>query len=128
MAVGAAAHMKAKYSDLVIAGSEDGNPKALSQKLKEAKPNVILVAFGAPTQEFWIDQFKSEIPSLKLAIGIGGTFDFWSGKATRAPKIMQSLGLEWLWRLITEPRKRAIRIWRAVVVFSVLVLKEKFIK
>ena len=121
----AAALMKKKYPALIIAGSEDGNPKILSEKLKEAKPRIILVAFGSPAQEFWIEKFKVDLESVKIAVGIGGTFDFWTGKTTRAPKAFRTVGLEWLWRLFTQP-KRAKRIYNAVVVFSWLVFKEKF--
>lgn len=121
----AASFMKKKYPTLIIAGTEDGDPKILSEKLKEAKPGIILVAFGSPAQEFWIDKFKNELPHTKIAVGIGGTFDFWTGKTTRAPKAFRSVGLEWLWRLFTQP-KRANRIYNAVVVFSALVLKDKF--
>jgi N-acetylglucosaminyldiphosphoundecaprenol N-acetyl-beta-D-mannosaminyltransferase len=99
----------------------------LSPKLKDSKPDIILVAFGSPAQEFWIDTFKVDLEHTKIAVGIGGTFDFWTGKTTRAPKAFRSLGLEWLWRLLTQP-KRAKRIYNAVVVYSGLVLKEKFSK
>lgn len=123
----AAEKMKSTFPDLIIAGAEDGSPKEIPQTLVQTKPDIILVAFGAPAQEFWIDKFKLQLTNTKIAVGIGGTFDFWTGKATRAPKIMQKLGLEWFWRLITQP-KRAKRIYNAVVVFSALVLKERFIK
>lgn len=120
----AAAIMQAKYPTLIVVGAEDGSPTIISENLKKAQPDVLLVAFGAPAQELWINKFKSDLPSTKLAVGIGGTFDFWTGKAKRAPQIIRRVGLEWLWRLITQP-KRAKRIWRAVVVFSWLIVKEK---
>jgi len=77
---------------------------------------VILVGLGAPWQEKFIWKAKNKLPDLKLAIGVGGTFDYWTGKQKRAPKIMRKMGLEWLWRLIMQP-KRFMRIWRATVVF-----------
>jgi len=109
--------MAQKHPTLKVAGFEDGSPKTLSPELKNAQPDIIFVAFGAPAQEFWIDTFKPELKQTKIAIGIGGTFDFWTGKAVRAPKLMQKLGREWLWRLITQP-KRLKRIYNSVVVFS----------
>jgi len=124
VAQAAADKMKNVYPKLIIAGAEDGDPNLLSTKIVQSKPAVILVAFGAPKQEAWIAQFKSELPHTRLAIGIGGTFDFWTGKAKRAPKEFRAIGFEWLWRLITEP-KRAHRIYNAVVVFSYLAIKEK---
>ena len=123
----AATFMQSKYPNLIVVGAEDGAPETISKNLKSAHPDILLVAFGAPAQEFWIDTFKADLTNTKIAVGIGGTFDFWAGKTTRAPRLMQKLGLEWLWRLITQP-KRAKRIYNAVVVFSSLVLKERFIK
>ena len=64
------------------------------------------------------------MPSVKLAIGVGGAFDFISGRVKRAPKFLQKVGLEWLWRLILQPW-RIKRIYNGVVKFSWLVLKEK---
>ena len=86
----------------------------------------MFVAFGAPKQEFWIDEFLPKMPSVKLAMGVGGAFDFISGKAKRAPKIYQNLGLEWLFRLINEPW-RAIRIFNATIRFVYNVVKFKHI-
>lgn len=125
VAQAAAKKMKKKYPNLIIAGTEDGSPKVLSATLVKAKPDIVLVAFGAPAQEFWIDTFKVNLKSVKVAVGVGGTFDFWAGKVKRAPQLMQKFGLEWLWRLMTQPQ-RFKRIYKAVVVFSWLVLKEKF--
>ncbi len=116
--------MKSKYPQLIIAGTEDGNPQQISDQLLKAQPDILLVAFGAPAQEFWIDTFKVDLKKTRIAVGIGGTFDFWAGKTKRAPKPMRQIGLEWLWRLITQPQ-RVKRIYNAVVVFSWLVLKEK---
>jgi exopolysaccharide biosynthesis WecB/TagA/CpsF family protein len=78
--------------------------------------DVLLVGLGAPYQEEFIWQIKSKMPNLKLAMGVGGTFDFWTGKQKRAPKFMRSIGMEWLWRLFRQP-KRLGRIWKATVVF-----------
>jgi N-acetylglucosaminyldiphosphoundecaprenol N-acetyl-beta-D-mannosaminyltransferase len=58
-------------------------------------------------------------------MGVGGAFDFMSGRIRRAPKIIQKIGFEWLWRLILEPR-RLPRILQAVFVFPLLILMDKF--
>jgi N-acetylglucosaminyldiphosphoundecaprenol N-acetyl-beta-D-mannosaminyltransferase len=123
----AARIMGVKHPTLLIAGWEDGDPDVFSEALAAAKPDILLVAFGAPAQEFWIQKYATKVPSIKMAVGVGGTFDFWACKAKRAPRLMQRMGLEWFWRLSTEP-KRAHRIYKAVVVFSWLVLKEKLFK
>ncbi|MFA5935297.1 MAG: WecB/TagA/CpsF family glycosyltransferase [Patescibacteria group bacterium] len=86
------------------------------QRLTLEAPDVMLVAFGHPKQEAWIARHLAELPSVKVAVGVGGTFDYWSGGASRAPMWMRSIGLEWLWRVAHEP-KRWKRIWNAVVVF-----------
>jgi len=75
-------------------------------------------------QEMWINSNLSLMPGIKVAIGIGGTFDFLSGQIKRAPKWMRNLGLEWLFRLIKQP-SRIGRIWNAVVVFGWMVLRKK---
>lgn len=79
---------------------------------------VLLVGLGAPWQEefiFWAIE-KHVFPKLKLAIGVGGTFDFWTKKQKRAPLFLRKTGLEWLWRFFCQP-KRFFRIWRATGVF-----------
>lgn len=86
---------------------------------------IVFVNFGAPEQEKFIFENKAKFPSAKLLVGVGGTFDFLTGKIRRAPRWMRSIGTEWLWRLIQEP-KRFRRIWNAVAVFpAAALLKEK---
>lgn len=92
--------------------------------INECQPNILLVALGAPKQEKWIAQNLKKVPSVKLAIGVGGAFDVLSGKISRAPRFMQKIGLEWLWRLMQEP-KRLPRIFNAIVKFPLLVLIKK---
>jgi N-acetylglucosaminyldiphosphoundecaprenol N-acetyl-beta-D-mannosaminyltransferase len=62
---------------------------------------------------------------VNVAIGVGGTFDFYSGKISRAPKFVQKIGLEWLWRLMREP-KRIFRIWNATFKFIGFIYKAKY--
>ncbi len=96
-------------------------------RLREYQPDIILVAFGHPKQDFWIYKHNHEFPETKVFVGVGGTFDFWSNNIKRAPELIQIFGLEWLWRLIKEPR-RWKRIFNAVVIFPITVLKVKFSK
>lgn len=81
------------------------------------KADILLVGLGAPFQEKFIWEIKDQLPNLKLAMGVGGTFDFWTGKQKRAPRFMRNIGMEWLWRLFRQP-KRLGRIWKATVVFG----------
>lgn len=93
-------------------------------RLIMAAPDVLLVALGHNKQEKWIVEFAHQIPSLKIAMGVGGTLGYWAGTARRAPRWLQKLGLEWLWRLVWEP-KRIGRIVKAVIVFPILFLASK---
>ena len=91
------------------------------------KPAIMFVALGSPKQEKWIAQNLNNYPIIKAAIGVGGSFDFISGKIRRAPKLLRKVGLEWFWRLLVQPW-RIKRIYKAVLVFPYLVLKEKIKK
>jgi N-acetylglucosaminyldiphosphoundecaprenol N-acetyl-beta-D-mannosaminyltransferase len=82
----------------------------------------LLVGLGSPKQEEFIYNNLSKMPSVKLAIGVGGAFDFISGRVKRAPHILQNIGLEWLWRLMIQP-KRLKRICKGVVGLGCLTLK-----
>jgi len=111
---------------LRIAGCTAGSPRnedapAILKAIRAAAPHLLLVAYGAPAQDLWIANNLKELPSVRVAIGVGGTFDFLAGTRKRAPLRIQMMGLEWLWRLIREPA-RIGRIWRAVAVFPVLVI------
>jgi N-acetylglucosaminyldiphosphoundecaprenol N-acetyl-beta-D-mannosaminyltransferase len=72
------------------------------QVVAEHRPHILLVAFGAPKQELWIDRAgrRLEVP---VAVGVGGAFDYLTGRVPRAPAWMRSAGLEWLFRLVRQP-------------------------
>jgi N-acetylglucosaminyldiphosphoundecaprenol N-acetyl-beta-D-mannosaminyltransferase len=108
-------------------GSDDQDGAAARRHLAAYAPELLLVAFGHPKQEMWIARHLPDLPSVKVAVGIGGTLDYWSGAKKRAPQFLRSLGLEWFWRLMQEP-KRWRRIFDAVVVFPSLVLWDKIRK
>lgn len=93
-------------------------------KINKAKPNILLVGLGSPKQEKWIYNNLKKMPTVKVAIGVGGAFDFISGRIKRAPKLIQEMGLEWLWRLILQPW-RIKRVHNGVVKLILLALKEK---
>ncbi len=94
------------------------------EKIRTARPDILFVALGHGRQEKWIAQHLKELPSVKVAMGVGGAFDFISGRIVRAPRFLRLLGLEWLWRLIRQPW-RITRIYNAVIRFPFLVVKEK---
>lgn len=72
------------------------------QELRDFRPNILMVALGCPRQEKWIYSNKDYIGA-KINIGVGAVFDFYAGTKTRAPFIFQRIGLEWFWRMISEP-------------------------
>lgn len=102
--------------------NEETNDEILDQIIM-ASPDILFVGFGHEKQEKWIYEHLPQLPSVKVAMGVGGAFDVLGGKLKRAPPWMQKTGLEWLWRLLLEP-KRIKRIWTAVVVFPYLCLLE----
>ncbi len=92
-------------------------------KNNNLKIDILFVALGSPKQEQWIADNIDQLP-VKVVMGVGGSFDMISGKTKRAPQLVQKIGFEWLWRLITQPWrwKRQIKL----LTFISLVLKEKF--
>ncbi|MFZ6015092.1 MAG: WecB/TagA/CpsF family glycosyltransferase [Patescibacteria group bacterium] len=105
-------------------GITDEAGEASIIRTQEIEPDVVLVAFGHPKQEFWINRYRNRFPTAKLLIGVGGTFNFWSGSIKRAPVWLQKIGLEWLYRLILEP-SRWPRILNAVFIFPIKALLNK---
>ncbi len=90
--------------------------------------DVLLVGLGAPEQEKLIARvFGDNEINLRVAIGVGGTFDFWTGKKKRAPKFLRKVGVEWLWRFAIQPN-RIGRIWNATAVFLWQSLSKKGIR
>jgi N-acetylglucosaminyldiphosphoundecaprenol N-acetyl-beta-D-mannosaminyltransferase len=92
---------------LQIAGTYVGSPAlseedAIIERIRMANTDVLCVAYGAPAQELWIHRNLSRLPAA-VAMGVGGAYDFLSGRQRRAPGVMQRLGLEWLYRLYREP-------------------------
>jgi N-acetylglucosaminyldiphosphoundecaprenol N-acetyl-beta-D-mannosaminyltransferase len=86
------------------------------------KFDILFCNFGAPWQEKFI--FRQKNARIRLAMGVGGTFDFWCGKISRAPLWMRKFGFEWVWRLTQQP-KRFPRIFRSAVIFPLKVILSK---
>lgn len=122
----AAHRIKLLNPSLKIVGTHAGSPEeeGIIDLINNTSPDILLVAFGAPKQEKFIFNNKEAL-KVKLAIGVGGTFDYIAGIVPYAPLWMRRIGLEWLYRLVTQP-KRWKRVLNATVVFPWLVLKSKF--
>ncbi len=120
--------MEKKYEGINIVGTYAGSPdikeeQAIINRIDNSNAEILFVAYGAPKQEYWIKKNLYRIKQLKIAAGIGGSFDFIAGIQKRAPKIIRSMGFEWLWRLFREP-KRIKRIYNATFRFINLVVKQ----
>ncbi len=105
-------------------GQDDERGEEARNRLTLFAPDVLLVAFGHPKQERWIARYLSGFPTVRTVVGVGGTFEVWAGRLSRAPRFLQMIGLEWLWRLLLEP-KRWKRIFDAVLKFPVLFFLER---
>jgi len=119
--------LREQNSQLHVVGVYEGSPRdedldEIVRRVNKAKPVILFVAYGSPQQDMWISRNLHRMPSVRIAMGVGGTFDFLAGKAKRAPMWMQRIGLEWLWRVIREPW-RIRRICTAVIVFPWLVMR-----
>ncbi len=103
----AAARLRELAPDVQIAGTYAGSPSSTEEdeiigRINAAHADILCVAYGAPAQDLWIQRNLARLP-VALAMGVGGTFDFLSGRQRRAPRFIQRLGLEWLYRLYREP-------------------------
>jgi N-acetylglucosaminyldiphosphoundecaprenol N-acetyl-beta-D-mannosaminyltransferase len=105
-----------QYPCLLIVGSRNGyfdkktQSPTVIQEINESQADLLFVAFGAPFQEKWINQYAGELNTW-VNLGVGGLFDFYSDTIPRAPQWMRELGIEWVYRLIQEPR----RMWKRYI-------------
>jgi len=110
-----------KYPNVAVFG-EDLDKNDTEYKLQDDNCRILLCNFGHPHQEAFINRQKCA--NIRLAIGVGGTFDYMTEKVKRAPFFMRRIGLEWLFRLIQQP-KRIDRILKAVIVFPIKIVLNK---
>lgn len=106
----AARRLQSRVPGLRVAGCHGGSPwpeddEESLRRIRDSGADLLLVAYGHPRQEFWIDRNRPRL-NVPVAVGVGGAFDFLAGRRLRAPVIVRSAHLEWLWRLGLEP-------WRA---------------
>jgi N-acetylglucosaminyldiphosphoundecaprenol N-acetyl-beta-D-mannosaminyltransferase len=122
-----AGRLSAANPGLDVAGTYAGSPHVseeddIIQRIRQASPDLLLVAYGVPAEERWIARNRQRL-AVPVIIGVGGAFDFVAGVTKRAPGWMRRWGLEWLYRLLREPWR-----WRrqlALPRFLVLVLRQK---
>jgi exopolysaccharide biosynthesis WecB/TagA/CpsF family protein len=117
----AASRLQERIGNLRIVGTCHGytgeSDELLARRVRDARAALLLVAFGSPRQETWLDRNLVATEAL-IGVGVGAFLDFSAGKVARAPRWMNSLGIEWCFRLIQEPR----RLWRRYIVGNPLFL------
>lgn len=118
----AAEKLMEKHPGLKVCGTADGyfkEDEPVIEKINEAKPDLLLVCLGAPKQEFWMKRNGDKL-NARLAIGLGGSLDVYSGVTQRAPEKWQKMNLEWLYRLIKEPSRFGRQLRLPAFLFAVI--------
>lgn len=115
-------NMQVRFPGLKISGHRNGyfsseEGSQVVADINASNADIVLVAFGAPRQEAWMSEHREALDA-PVVMGVGGLFDFFSGRISRSPKILQDLGLEWIWRLLQEPQ----RMWRRYILGNPLFL------
>lgn len=118
--------LEAMFPGISIVGFHSGyfdykGENDIIEEIKRLKPGFLVVGLGMPKQEIWISEHR-DLP-VRLAIGVGGSFDVLSGSIPRAPRWMQSIGMEWLYRVIQDPKR--LKRLKFIPKFFLLVLKSK---
>jgi N-acetylglucosaminyldiphosphoundecaprenol N-acetyl-beta-D-mannosaminyltransferase len=123
-------NIEKKYPNIKIAGIRDGyysvdDEKFIFKQINEANPDILLLGMSSPKKELFFESYRHKL-NAKYILGVGGYFDIISGKISRAPQWMQNTGLEWVYRLIQEPRRLWKRYLIGIFQFLWLSTKEKF--
>jgi N-acetylglucosaminyldiphosphoundecaprenol N-acetyl-beta-D-mannosaminyltransferase len=116
VAQAAAARLQRVHPGVVVAAAlhgyfTAGEEQDVLRVIRDASPTLLLAGLGSPRQERWLDRHLTTL-AVPISLGIGGTLDVWAGRVSRAPRVMQTLGLEWCYRLIRQPG----RLRRQVVI------------
>lgn len=122
------AALQRRHPSLVVAGAGHGFFRADEEAsvlaaIRAARPDVLLVALGAPRQEQWLRRYLPEL-QVPVGIGVGGSFDVLAGRVPRAPAWMRRVGLEWLYRALREPRRWSVV--RTIPPLFLLAARERF--
>lgn len=125
-------HLASRFPGLKIAGTHhgyfpDSDDKKLLEEMKRCTPDLLLVCLGSPKQELWMKKHCAELPGI-LMIGLGGALDVFSGRIRRAPLLWRRLGLEWLFRLMQEPKRMTRMIHLPGIFRAALIEKGRKVK
>lgn len=119
--------LKESYKNLIIAGTHDGyfnNDLEIICEINEKSPDLVLVCLGFPKQEKWIYDNRDKL-NAKVMIGAGGSIDVIAGNVKRAPDIFIKLGLEWFYRLVSDPKRIGRMVKLPVFMIKVMMHGEK---
>lgn len=125
----AKANLEAKYPALQFAGMQDGyydraREREVMQAITDSGADCLFIAMPSPHKERIMNDYK-DVLRIPFMMGVGGSIDVFAGFVTRAPQWMQQAGLEWLFRLLQEPRRMFRRYWVTNWAFALLLLKAK---
>lgn len=117
------AYVRRHYPQLILAGSQDGyfpesSESEIAEKIRESKADMLFVAMSSPRKETFLGQWGG-VMRVPICHGVGGSFDVVAGVTRRAPRWMQRIGMEWLYRVLQEPK----RLWKRYLVTNTLFLK-----
>jgi N-acetylglucosaminyldiphosphoundecaprenol N-acetyl-beta-D-mannosaminyltransferase len=120
--------LRSRHPRLVVAGHRDGyfddsESEAVAAQVRESSTDILFVAMSSPKKEYWLGRHGREL-GVPLVMGVGGSIDVLAGLTRRAPLLMQRLGLEWLFRLLQEPRRLLRRYLVTNTQFMLLVARE----
>lgn len=129
VAASAADAFRRSYPNLCIVGHHHGyfseeDDARITKIITDSRPDILLVAMGNPKQEVWVNRQGSDL-SVPVVFGVGGLFDFVSGRAVRAPMLVRRIRCEWIWRLCLEPRRMFKRYVIGNPVFLLRVARAK---
>jgi N-acetylglucosaminyldiphosphoundecaprenol N-acetyl-beta-D-mannosaminyltransferase len=130
----AAANIERRWKQIEIVGvcspplgfeKDPQENELILQQVAAARPDILVIGLGAPKQEIWVSQYQQQLAA-KVALCVGATIDFLAGEKRRAPVWMQRMGVEWLHRMLSEPRRLVKRYAKDAWIFPQLVIKQLF--
>ena len=129
VAQNAAKNLKIHFPKLNVCGAHHGyfdkttdsaQNRAVLSDIRRKCPDILFVCFGFPAQEEWIHRNSSSLPTVRIFMGLGGSLDVWAGNIPRAPRLMQRMGLEWLWRCVKEPKRFHDSVYLPLFLFKAI--------
>ena len=104
----AAEKLTGNLTGLRVVGTHNGyfaNDEEIIKAITKTAPDLLIVCLGSPRQEIWVNKNKNKLSGIGAVICLGGALDVWAGKIKRAPRLFINLRLEWLWRMLCEPKR-----------------------